>query len=131
MTQRIRVCHVEELAHDVPRCFRVQEQDIFIVRHWEQIFALENRCGHMGAALHRGEYTDGLIICPLHGAAYDVATGQKAWDAILPPPMSDYSRSENPRIRQFGELMEEIATLSLQAFSVSVEDDIVYITLPA
>jgi nitrite reductase/ring-hydroxylating ferredoxin subunit len=124
-----RVCHVDDLPHDQPRCFRVNEQDIFIVRHWEQFYALENRCGHMGAALHRGEYTDGLIVCPLHGAAYEVATGAKAWDAILPPPMAQYSSSENARLRQFGELMEAIETLPIRALPVTVEGDEVFITL--
>lgn len=130
MEQEFLVCPVDELEHDKPRCYRVNNRDIFIVRHWEHIYALENRCGHMGAALHRGEYTDGLIVCPLHGAAYQVATGEKEWDAILPPPMSEYSRSENARIRQFGELMEETETLPIQAFRVRIQGDEVYITLP-
>jgi nitrite reductase/ring-hydroxylating ferredoxin subunit len=124
-----RVCHVDELDHDKPRCYRVNGQDVFIVRHWDQIYALENRCGHMSAALHRGEYTDGLIVCPLHGAAYDVKTGEKQWDAILPPPMSDYSSSENPRIRQFGQLMEDIETLPIRSFPVTVEGNEVFIIM--
>lgn len=130
MSGLVRVCHVDDLDHDKPRCFRVNNTDIFVVRHWDQIYAIENRCGHMGAALHQGEYTDGLIVCPLHGAAYEVATGAKAWDAILPPPMAQYSHSENPRIRQFGELMEAIETLPIRAFSVTIEDDLVWIAMP-
>jgi nitrite reductase/ring-hydroxylating ferredoxin subunit len=60
------ICHVDELDHNKPRCYRVNGRDIFIVWHWGQLYALENRCGHMDAALHCGEYTDGLIVCPLH-----------------------------------------------------------------
>jgi nitrite reductase/ring-hydroxylating ferredoxin subunit len=131
MTEQLfRVCHVDELDHNKPRCYRVNGQDIFIVRHWDEIYALENRCGHMGAALHRGKYTDGLIVCALHGAAFDVKTGAKEWDSILPPPMSDYSSSENPRIRQFGELIEQIETRPIQAFPVTIQGDEVFITMP-
>jgi nitrite reductase/ring-hydroxylating ferredoxin subunit len=123
------LCHVEELEHDLPRCYRVNGVDVFIVRHWEKIYAMENRCGHMGAPLHRGDYTDGLIICGLHGAAYDVETGEKAWDAILPPPMCDYERSENARLRHFGELMAGIETLPLRAFPLKLEGESLYIQL--
>lgn len=124
-----RVCHVEELPHDQPRCYRVNNVDVFVVRHWEKIYALENRCGHAGAALHRGEYTDGLIVCPLHGAAFRVETGAVEWTAILPPPMSDYKFSENPRIRQFGELMDQIETLPIKAFPVTIDGEDVYIEM--
>ncbi|MBZ0320824.1 MAG: Rieske 2Fe-2S domain-containing protein [Anaerolineae bacterium] len=129
MGKLVRVCHVEALEHDQPRCYRVENTDIFIVRHWANIHALENRCGHAGAPLHRGEYTDGLIVCALHGAAYRVESGEVEWGAILPPPMSEYSKSDNPRIRLFGELMDAIETLPIKSFPVTVQEDEVYITL--
>jgi len=129
MEVQVRVCHVDDLAHDQPRCYRVAQIDVFVVRHWAAIYALENRCGHAGAPLHRGEYTDGLIVCPLHGAAFRVDTGAVEWNAILPPPMSDYRSSDNPRIRFFGELMESIETLPVRRFPVAIIDDAVYITL--
>src|SRR5450755_4302462 len=127
--KRIRVCNVEELDHDKPRCYRVENVDVFVVRHWDKIYALQNRCGHAGAALHLGEYTDGLIVCPLHGAAFRVDSGDVEWPAILPPPMSEYSSSENARIRQFGQLLEGIETLPIRSFPVSVEDEELFITL--
>jgi len=134
MTQRFRLCSVEDLAHDQPRCYRIElgddkHLDVFVVRHWDKIYALENRCGHAGAPLHRGTYTDGLIVCALHGAAYRVDSGEIEWTAILPPPMSDYSSSDNPRIRQFGELIEAVETLPVKAFRVEVDGDTVYVTL--
>jgi nitrite reductase/ring-hydroxylating ferredoxin subunit len=129
MQKQLRVCNVEELDHDKPRCYRVDNVDVFVVRHWANIYAIENRCGHAGAALHRGEYTDGLIVCPLHGAAFRVESGEVEWTAILPPPMSEYSRSENARIRQFGELLEGVETRPIKSFPVMVEGDDVYITM--
>jgi nitrite reductase/ring-hydroxylating ferredoxin subunit len=129
MEKLVRLCHVDDLDHDKPRCYRAEGVDVFVVRHWAEIYAMENRCGHAGAPLHRGEYTDGLIVCALHGAAYRVATGEVEWTAILPPPMSEYSHSDNPRIRQFGELMEAVETLPVKSFPVTVEDDEVFITM--
>jgi nitrite reductase/ring-hydroxylating ferredoxin subunit len=129
MEDLVHVCNVNELDHDKPRCYRVKNVDVFIVRHWEHIYAIENRCGHAGAALHRGEYTDGLIVCPLHGAAFHVDTGTVEWIAILPPPMSEYSSSDNPRLRQFGELMEGVETLPVRSFPVTIDGEEVYITM--
>src|ERR1700681_2198743 len=113
MNQPLRLCNINDLEHDRPRCFRVEGIDIFVVRHWDRIYALQNRCGHAGAALHRGTYTDGLIVCPLHGAAYRVEDGSIECPSILPPPMSEYSSSDNARIREFGELMEGVETLPI------------------
>ena len=128
-SQKFHVCHVDELEHDQPRCYRVNGRDIFVVRHWAEIYAIDNRCGHMNVALHHGEYTDGLIVCALHGAAFDVSTGEVEWEAILPPPISEYSSSDNPRIRQFGELTEAVETLPVRSYPVSVEEDEVFISM--
>jgi nitrite reductase/ring-hydroxylating ferredoxin subunit len=127
MTDPIRVCSVTDLDHDRPRCYRVAGVDVFVVRHWDKVYALENRCGHAGAALHRGVFTDGLIVCPLHGAAFRVESGAVEWTAILPPPMSEYAHSENPRLREFGELMEGVETLPIRRFAVEIVGDEVFI----
>ena len=120
MSGPLRLCNIADLDQDRPRCYRMEGVDIFIVRHGETIYALENRCGHAGAALHRGVFTDGLIVCPLHGAAFRVEDGTVEWDAIIPPPMSEYAHSDNPRLREFGELLEGIETLPIRTFVVQV-----------
>jgi len=126
---QVRLCSVNDLEHDQPRCYRVEGIDVFVVRHWDQIYAVQNRCGHAGAALNRGTYTDGLIVCPLHGAAFRVADGSVEWTAIIPPPMAGYSSSDNARLREFGELLEAIETLPIRAYPVEVRDEDVLITL--
>ena len=39
-------------------------------------FAVENRCSHAGSPLHEGRVRRGAILCPLHGARFDLATGK-------------------------------------------------------
>lgn len=123
------VCRLEDLENNQPCCFRLQNVDVFVVRHGETVYALQNRCGHMSAALSRGDYTDGLIVCPLHGAAFRVETGEVEWNAIIPPPISEYIHSENPRIRKFGELIEGAETLPIKVFPVTIQGSDVYVTL--
>jgi nitrite reductase/ring-hydroxylating ferredoxin subunit len=111
------------------RCFRVEGVDIVLARQGARVYALQNRCGHAGAPLHRGEFTDGLIVCPLHGAAFRVETGEIEWPAILPPPLSDYINSPDPRLHKFGELLEAIETLPIRAYPVEIRGDEVFIGL--
>ncbi len=129
MTTPLLACQLEDLENDQPRCFRLQDMDVLIVRHADQVYAVQNRCGHMSAALHRGEYTDNLIVCPLHGAGFRIETGEVEWTAIIPPPISEYIHSENARIRKFGELIEGAETRPIQTFPVEVKGNDVYVTV--
>lgn len=129
MENYVRLCSLDDLAPDQSRCFHVGDRAVFVVLHQDKVYAIDNRCGHMNAALHRGEFTDGLIVCPLHGAAFRVDSGAVEWDAILPPPMAQYSSSDDPRLRNFGLLLEEVETRAVEAFPVSVQGDEVFIRL--
>ena len=40
-----------------------------------RIFALDNRCPHMGFALKRGTVEDGILICQWHHARFDLESG--------------------------------------------------------
>ncbi len=128
MEKQLLVCPLAELINDQPRCFRIENIDLLVVRHGDSVRAVQNRCGHAGAALHLGDYTDGLIVCPLHGAAFQVESGAVEWTAIIPPPMAEYIHSENARIRKFGELLQAIETLPLKTYPVTVKDEAVYVS---
>jgi nitrite reductase/ring-hydroxylating ferredoxin subunit len=42
-----------------------------------ELFAVSRRCRHLGADLATGSVDhEGCLVCPWHGAKYDVATGQ-------------------------------------------------------
>ena len=47
---------------------------------WEtngELFAVTRRCRHLGADLANGSVDrQGCLVCPWHGARYDVATGR-------------------------------------------------------
>jgi nitrite reductase/ring-hydroxylating ferredoxin subunit len=43
----------------------------------DELFAVTRRCRHLGADLADGSIdVDGCLVCPWHGAKYDVASGQ-------------------------------------------------------
>jgi len=41
----------------------------------EEVFAVDNRCPHMGFPLHRGTVCAGILTCHWHHARFDLATG--------------------------------------------------------
>ena len=43
-----------------------------------QVYALDNTCVHLGGPLGEGVVDKGKIICPWHGWAYDLRTGELA-----------------------------------------------------
>lgn len=40
-----------------------------------KVFAVDNRCPHMGFPLHRGSVQDGILTCHWHEARFDLASG--------------------------------------------------------
>jgi nitrite reductase/ring-hydroxylating ferredoxin subunit len=41
----------------------------------ERVYAVDNRCPHMGFPLHRGTIKDGILTCHWHHARFDLASG--------------------------------------------------------
>ena len=48
---------------------------VALFAHDDKVFAVENRCPHMGFPLHRGTVKDGVLTCHWHHARFDLETG--------------------------------------------------------
>ncbi len=51
------------------------DQVIVLVHHEGRIYALDNRCPHMGFPLDKGSVADGILTCHWHHARFDLCTG--------------------------------------------------------
>jgi len=52
-----------------------------------EIYAVEDICTHDGGALDQGELDGARIVCPRHGATFDVRTGEAlTLPAVMPLP---------------------------------------------
>ena len=64
---------------DVPvgKMHRVQvaDKDIVICNYQGELYAVDNVCSHAYALLHEGFLRRFRLICPLHGASFDVRDG--------------------------------------------------------
>ena len=71
----IPVGTLEELKHKGYLSVTVQGHDIVLFYQEGEVYALDNRCPHMGFPLSRGSTKDGILTCDWHHARFDIKTG--------------------------------------------------------
>jgi 3-phenylpropionate/trans-cinnamate dioxygenase ferredoxin component len=53
-----------------------KKKDILIANVGGRYYAVSNICTHEGAKLHEGKLNNNQLICPWHGARWDVTSGK-------------------------------------------------------
>lgn len=71
----ISVCTMEELSGTGTKVVTVGGRTIVLFLEEGKVFALDNRCPHMGFPLHRGTVKNGILTCHWHHAKFDLAGG--------------------------------------------------------
>ncbi|HEX5689758.1 MAG TPA: Rieske 2Fe-2S domain-containing protein, partial [Roseiflexaceae bacterium] len=64
-----------KLAENEPRRVEVGDRRIVLVRQNDKIYALDERCSHLGGPLSDGEVENGCITCPWHGSRFALDDG--------------------------------------------------------
>jgi 3-phenylpropionate/trans-cinnamate dioxygenase ferredoxin subunit len=78
------------LAEGKPVRIDKDGESICVTRIGNEVFAIGDTCSHSDASLSEGDITDFKIECWLHGAEFDLRTGE----ALTPPavmPVKKYS----------------------------------------
>jgi nitrite reductase/ring-hydroxylating ferredoxin subunit len=76
-----------ELAEGEPRRVEVGERRIVLIRQNDRIYALAERCSHLGGPLADGMLEDGCIQCPWHGSRFALDDGRPIdGPATIPQP---------------------------------------------
>jgi anthranilate 1,2-dioxygenase ferredoxin component len=65
-----------EFPEDGKLAVRIAGWSVLVVRTDEGFNAVNDRCTHQASLLSPGRLRRGAIMCPLHGARFDVATGR-------------------------------------------------------
>jgi 3-phenylpropionate/trans-cinnamate dioxygenase ferredoxin component len=71
-----KVADPEEIPAGGRKSLEVDETPALLLRHGDRYYCIEDVCTHDGEPLTEGEFSNGCITCPRHGARFDVATGQ-------------------------------------------------------
>jgi nitrite reductase/ring-hydroxylating ferredoxin subunit len=75
MAERIRVGTIGELEARGCLTFKVGPQPICVLASEGRLYAVDDRCPHMGFPLHRGTAENGLLTCHWHHARFDLESG--------------------------------------------------------
>jgi len=76
MSDFVRVCKVSEIPDPGRAVFEVGERFVVVFHLDGEFHALEDCCTHDGGPLGEGDIDGFQIICPRHGARFDIRTGQ-------------------------------------------------------
>ena len=95
-----RVAHVSEIAPGTTRRVVADSLGILLCNVDGKIYAIEDVCTHDGGPLDQGTLEGECVVCPRHGATFDVRTG----DALTLP-----------------------AVMPVMTFDVTVEGDDVFV----
>jgi 3-phenylpropionate/trans-cinnamate dioxygenase ferredoxin subunit len=71
-----RACTFSELVDSTPFKATVDGLDVAVVRHGDEVFAIEDECSHAAVALSEGDVEDCTLECFLHGSRFDLRTGK-------------------------------------------------------
>ena len=71
-----RTVRLSEVPRGQMRVCRIGEREIVLCHTREGVFALSNVCTHAEARMNEGRLRGLSLICPLHGASFDVRDGR-------------------------------------------------------
>ena len=74
-TEFVHAGSLEELKAKGRLVTHGRHRPILVVHDKGRVFALDNRCPHMGFPLDRGSVEDGTLTCHWHHARFDLASG--------------------------------------------------------
>ncbi|CAA0094859.1 Naphthalene 1,2-dioxygenase system, ferredoxin component [Halioglobus japonicus] len=69
------IASTTDVAQGKTLCLQLDGREILLCHAKEGFFAIDNLCTHAEARLSEGKLKGCKILCPLHGAAFDVRDG--------------------------------------------------------
>jgi 3-phenylpropionate/trans-cinnamate dioxygenase ferredoxin subunit len=75
---------LSELQQGKPVKVEKNGKTICVARVGDEVFAVDDTCSHSDASLAEGDVTDFKIECWMHGAEFDLRTGE----ALTPPAVA-------------------------------------------
>lgn len=106
----------------------VQDQELLIINVKGDIYAVSDRCGHMGVSLFYGELDEYNIECPLHGTQFDVRTGQITNLDTKKPRLKFLKDDLDALLKGLG--LPIVKIKPLESYKVKVENNIIKVKLP-
>ena len=82
-----KVAETSEIPPGGMKVFKVGQTDVLVANVEGKLYAIGNKCTHVGGPLGEGKLTGSVVDCPWHGSKFDVKTGAvKTGPAVKPEP---------------------------------------------
>lgn len=101
----IRIAGVGDVPEGQPYCAVAGGKKIAVFRSNGAYFAIDNTCTHAGGSLCDGTQDGDVVTCPLHGAKFDVRSGE-----VVGPPATRPVKSYKTRVKN-GSIEAEVETV--------------------
>ncbi|MDG2003563.1 MAG: non-heme iron oxygenase ferredoxin subunit [Novosphingobium sp.] len=98
----VAVAELDDVAPGTKKLVEVDGTEILLCHTKERLFAVRNLCSHAYEKLEDGRLRNGWISCPVHGARFNLETG----DPMNPP-----------------------ATMPIDTFEVRIEGDTIEVAV--
>ncbi len=92
-TDFVKVAEVSEIPPGDMKAVRVGNEEILLVNIDGSFHACDDVCTHSYASLSEGDLDGAEVQCPLHGATFNVSTGE-----VLTPPAVEALRLFEVRV---------------------------------
>jgi nitrite reductase/ring-hydroxylating ferredoxin subunit len=76
MATFVTAARADELAPGQGKLVEVNHKRIALFNVGGRYYAIDDMCPHRGAPLSEGEIEGTTVVCPWHGAIFDVTTGE-------------------------------------------------------
>lgn len=72
---------------------KVEDRKVMLTRVDGKVYALENKCPHLGMPLNSSKVCDRAVTCRWHGATFDLTTGENIkWvGSLMGVPLPEWS----------------------------------------
>lgn len=87
MSKFIKVAKTSDLALGEKLLVEYEDDDVGLFNLGGQFYAISDVCTHDGGPLVGGHLEGECIICPRHGARFNIKTGQQTMPAFAPVPL--------------------------------------------
>lgn len=84
MGNLIEAAKVSELENGQGKLVEINDKEIALFNCEGEYYAIDNECSHVGGPLCEGEIDGTTIICPWHGAEFNLKSGE-----VIAPPAEE------------------------------------------
>ena len=95
----VAVAKLDEVPPGTKKIVEAKRFEIVLCNTRDTIFAVENLCSHAHEKLDCGKMKNGWLSCPVHGARFDLETGEP-----MNPPAT--MRIQTYEVRVTGDIIE-------------------------